>query len=169
MNKMTGLSLVETMCCCALLVVATCIALPSFDSLLRNNREAQNTNQMLAALHYARSTAVFERQIVAICSGTTHCDQSQSWQEQLLVFGDRNRNGSLDDGESLLLALQLEDGVSWYWSRQVPYLQFEPNGTPRALNGTLTLCEKNHPQKQIVISLAGRTRTQSPSAAARCS
>lgn len=169
MNKMTGFSLVETMICCALLILAACIALPDFDTLLQSNRNTQYTNQMLSTLHYARNAAVFERRIVTICPGATHCSQNHSWREQLLVFADRNRNGSLDDGEHLLQVLPLEEGVAWHWSRQAPYLQFEPDGTPRALNGTLTLCEKGQPQRQIVISLAGRMRTQSPSATTPCS
>lgn len=168
MKKMTGFSLVEMMSCCALLMLVACIALPDFGPLLQNNRNSQYTNQMLAVLHYARGAAVFERKIVTLCPGTTHCSHSNLWQEQLLVFDDHNRNGTLDDEERLLQVLPLEEGITWHWSRQAPYLQFEPDGTTRALNGTLTLCEKNRPQKQIVISLAGRTRTQSPSAVAPC-
>jgi type IV fimbrial biogenesis protein FimT len=77
----------------------------------------------------------------------------------------------METEEQLLRTEALRENYSWSWSnlRHRSYLQFEQDGSPRALNGTLTLCRAGQPLKQIVINVTGRVRTQSPSAFARCS
>jgi len=171
MERMHGQTLVELMVCLLIGGIVLTLALPAFTSTLQRNQQTQAVNQLLGALHYARSSAVMGRKTIALCSGDAPCNPEQTWQNQLLIFNDLNKNGQLDNGEALLQQLPLSKGYSWYWSnfRSRPYMQFEADGTTRALNGTLTLCHADTPTRQIVINLTGRARLQAAPGNTRCS
>lgn len=171
MKQMRAQTLVELMVCLLIGGIMLTFAIPALTSTQQLSQQTQAANQLLGALHYARSTAVLSRTTVALCSGGTDCSAENIWQSQLLVFGDLNRNGQLDSTEELLQQLSMPKGYSWQWSnfRSRSYLQYEADGTTRALNGTFTLCHEDTPTKQIVINLTGRARTQSPSNDAPCS
>ncbi|NQD91970.1 pilus assembly protein [Pseudomonas sp. CrR25] len=170
MKRMHGQTLVELMACLLIGSIMLTSAVPAFTSTLQRNRQTQNVNQLLGALHYARGSAVMGRKTIAVCSGDLLCSPDKVWHRQLLVFDDRNENGQLDTGEELLRQIYVTQGYSWRWSnfRSRSYLQFEADGTTPALNGTFTLCHENLPAQQIVINLTGRARTQAAPSNARC-
>lgn len=170
MKKLHGYTLVEMLVCLSIGGILLGIALPSFTATLHRSRQAEATNLLLGALHYARGAAVMGRQTVSLCAGHTQCERHRIWQQNLLVFGDSNNNGLLDQGETLLRQIPTPAGSTWMWSnfRNLHYLQFEGDGTPRALNGTLTLCQESQPTLQIKINVTGRARTQSPAKDASC-
>lgn len=171
MKRMHGQTLVELMTCLLIGGIMLTFAIPALTITQQRSQQTQAVNQLLGALHYARGTAVMGRTTIALCSGGTACDAENIWKNQLLIFGDFNRNGQLDSTEELLQRLPMQKGYSWRWSnfRSRPYLQLEADGTTRALNGTFTLCHENIPTKQIVINLTGRTRTQRAPSDAHCS
>jgi type IV fimbrial biogenesis protein FimT len=166
--KCHGRSLVELICVIFIISIITAIALPNLQELRDRNTRAQTTNQMVSLLHHARSNAVFSRKIVSICSGVERCSDNTRWQNALLIFIDRNANGQLDSDDELLLRANITDEFYWHWNRTKGHIQFETDGTTRAMNGTLTLCRKGTPEHQIVVALAGRTRGQHPSHGAKC-
>lgn len=170
MQNINGHTLPELMICLLIGSILLSIAAPTLTANLQRSRQAEATNLLLGAVHYARSAAVMSRQHVSLCSGNAQCVHQKRWQQDLLVFIDQNDNGLLDQGEVLLRQIPKPAEVSWYWSnyRNLHYLQFEADGTPRGLNGTLTLCLQNQPAQQIVINVAGRARTRSPASNARC-
>lgn len=170
MQNLRGYTLTELMICLLIASIMLVSAAPSFSSLIKNNQKTQLTNQLVGLLHYARSTAVLKKQTVGICAGNAQCMNSLSWHGQLLAFNDTNGNGQLDATEELLRQEILPEGYSWHWSnfRSRYHLLYEHNGTTRALNGTFTLCQGSDALHQVVISLSGRARTQTPKANARC-
>lgn len=171
MEKMNGQTLAELMICLLIGGVMLSTAIPAFTSISQRNQQTQIANQLLGALHYARGAAVMGRKTIALCSGGTICGPKTSWQNQMLIFDDHNLNGQLDSGEHLLQQLPLTEGYNWNWSnfRNRPYLQFEADGTTRALNGTFTLCHGSTATYQIVINVTGRARAQKAVRNAYCS
>ena len=171
MKNINGHTLLELIICLLIVSILLSITAPSLSSALQSNQQTQLLNQLVSALNYARSSAVFDRSTVTICPGLTRCLSTTHWSNQLLIFNDRNQNGQMEAEEQLLRTDNFDQDYIWYWSnlRHRSYLQFEQDGSPRALNGTLTLCKAGQPLKQIVINVTGRVRTQSPSLAARCS
>lgn len=170
MKKMYGQTLVELMIFLAIGGIALTTAIPAFTSTFQRNQQTQTVNQMLAGLHYARSAAVLGSKTTTLCSGAITCNAERTWRRKLLIFDDTNLNGQLDNDENLLHQLSISEGYSWHWSnfRNQPHLQFENDGTTRALNGTFTLCHDNTPSRQIVLNLTGRARTQAAPATAPC-
>jgi type IV fimbrial biogenesis protein FimT len=112
---MHGQTLVELMVCLLIGGLMLTIAVPAFTSTLQRNQRTQAVNQLLGALHFARSSAVTGRTTMALCSGSATCDSEKIWRSQLLVFDDRNDNGKLDVDERLQQQFTLRDGYSWRW------------------------------------------------------
>lgn len=170
MKTMHGQTLAELMICLVIGGIALITAIPAFTSASQRNQQTQTVNQMLAGLHYARSVAVLGSKTTTLCSGEMTCNAEKKWHGKLLIFDDTNLNGQLDNDENLLHQFSVSKGYSWYWSnfRNQPHLQYENDGTTRALNGTFTLCYDNTPSRQIVLNLTGRARTQAAPADTPC-
>lgn len=167
-GKIYGRTLIEMMCALAVVALLLTTALPNLQSLIESNQRIQTNNQMVATLLHARSRAVFTRQIITLCGGQHDCSGTRQWQGSLLVFIDKNANGKIDPDDEILYQSEIKEDFSWHWNRTNGYIQFEADGSTRALNGTLTLCKDSVPQNHIVISLSGRTRTEPAKADARC-
>ncbi|SFO68414.1 Tfp pilus assembly protein FimT [Ectopseudomonas composti] len=167
-RKIYGRTLIETMCALAVIALLLMIALPNLQNLIESNQRTQTNNQMVATLLHARSNAVFSRQIITLCGGQHDCSGAREWQSYLVVFIDKNANGKIDPDDEILHQTEITKDFSWHWNRATGYIQFEADGSTRALNGTLTLCKDNVPQSQIVISLAGRSRIEPARRGASC-
>lgn len=170
MKTMHAFSLFELLICLSISTIFLCVAIPSFQELIQKNQNTQSVNRLLGTLQFARGSAVFGRNTIGVCAGSNSCSATLNWRDHVLVFIDANQNGQLDQSEELLRTESLSDELAWQWSnfRGRNFLQFEQDGTTRALNGTLTLCKAGQPLKQIVISLAGRPRVQPPQANTTC-
>ncbi|BAN46672.1 GspH/FimT family protein [Metapseudomonas resinovorans] len=170
MKQPRGHSLVELLFCLLIAGILLGLAAPSFVSTLERNRQAAAVNQLLGALHYARGTAVMERKVVGICAGVSTCNAATHWNEQLLVFVDENRNGQLDAGEELLKVIPLDRALDIHWRsfRSTRFVQYQPDGTTLASNGTFTICHADTPLMAVVINLSGRVRTRAPSSQDGC-
>lgn len=163
-----GRTLVELISALAIIALFMTIALPNLREFQEEHARTQAVNQLVSALHYARGKAVFSRRITTLCHGDLTCEDEQRWQGNLLIFLDHNANGQLDTGDELLYQLHVPEEFSWHWNRSRNLIQFEADGTTRALNGTFTLCHNAVPRSQVVVSLSGRTRKQAPKNGASC-
>lgn len=166
--KNYGRTLIELMSALAIVAIITTAALPNLKTLIETNARAQAINQLIATLHHARSDAVFSRSIVTLCAGRLECSGSQNWQGDLVMFRDRNANGQLDADDQLIYRTSIDKEFNWHWNRTKGYIQFEPDGSTRALNGTFTLCRGGVPQARIVVSLSGRARVEPAKTGAPC-
>lgn len=169
-KKSYGLSLAELLVVLSIFSVAASVAAPAVEQQLESQRRTETLNQMIGILGYARSSAAFDRRTAVVCTGTEDCADTPNWGGHLLIFHDTNDNARRDSDEPLLHHERLAEGYSWYWSsfRKLTYIVFQPDGTARAANGTLTLCRKGEPLYQIKINVAGRARYQSPASDAQC-
>ena len=65
--KHSGFSLIELMMALVVLAIMVGTAIPSFQSLMRDQRTSGMTNDLVSALHLARSEAVKRKQAVTVC------------------------------------------------------------------------------------------------------
>jgi type IV fimbrial biogenesis protein FimT len=62
-----GFTIIELMIVVALIGIVGSMALPAFQDMIRNNRQVAATNELVAAIHYARSEAITRNQVITIC------------------------------------------------------------------------------------------------------
>lgn len=66
----SGFTLIELMVTIAVLAILLAIAQPSFVDLLNENRDIAKVNQLIGDIRLARTTAIKERSVVWLASGT---------------------------------------------------------------------------------------------------
>ncbi len=92
MNKASGFTLIELIVVVALIAILTVIATPPLQSMVRNNRAAAQANQLVSALHIARSEAIARGASVSLCarsgSGSDCASGNGDWAQGWLVFAD---------------------------------------------------------------------------------
>jgi type IV fimbrial biogenesis protein FimT len=103
-----GFTLVEMMITIAVMALVLSLAVPSFTNMIRNNRLASGSNELISALTYARSEAVKRRLNVSVCvrDGEACSTDVNNWGQGWLIFtDDLAPSGQLDaPGDALLLS-----------------------------------------------------------------
>lgn len=84
------------------LAVLMAIAMPNFRSVILQNKLSSQSNELLAALQYARLESMRRNVRVTVCQSAngTSCASSAAW-AGWLVFADTDRDGSPDAGEPI--------------------------------------------------------------------
>lgn len=169
--KQSGTTLLELMVVLAVSAILLTIAIPGFASLASNSRLTSATNELVSALHLARSEAIKRNSRTTLCKSTNGlaCSDSGGWHQGWMVFHDANSNATLDAGEEVILyqaALTAEirlagnEPVSQYVSYSSIGATQMVSGAFQA--GTFTVCQHSSVEnagRKIIISSTGRVRT----------
>lgn len=170
LTQQRAYSLLELLTTISLIALLAGIVSPSLAALFQQNRQTDSINQMHAYLNYAREKAISSRSVISLCAGNDVCSGTQIWQGSMLVFQDSNRNGKLDQGETLLKVAAIDAQHRWIWTnfRQKNHMAFKSNGTTDSLNGTFTLCDSTQAIQSIVINITGRAKLEIPADSETC-
>lgn len=186
-NAFVGFTLIELLVTISILSILLAIAAPSFNNLILDNRRAASLNELIAAINFARATAITQRQPVTICRSTTAtqsspaCDAAGTgtgWENGWVVFIDTNANGVLDTAEnSPTFILRRKEALTAGSKLRgnnsiINRITFNSSGLT-GNNGTLTYCDTRafsvDNAKLLILSVGGRARTAKPNPAATSS
>ncbi|MES2491530.1 MAG: GspH/FimT family pseudopilin [Pseudomonadota bacterium] len=157
--KNAGFSLIELLTVLLITGILSLIALPSFASLIHNNRIVSESNSLLSTLMLTRSEAIKSRKPVTLCKSRDgkSCSTSAAldWNHCAIMFVDDNSNRALDEGEKVI---RVEAPFSW--AQTIAFsggntLSYRADGS--STSGTFTI-KSEGVQKQVIVSLAGRAR-----------
>lgn len=139
-----GFTLLELMVTVTVMAVLLAIAVPTFRNTIQRNRVSSASNDMLAALSYARTTAITRSQLVSMCpspDGTTCTSAGLAFEPGWIVYtypaGPASANQAYVDGTDTRLRVQgLHTGVSIH-ALQAEVITFGQQGQLRSSNTEL--------------------------------
>ena len=114
-QQQRGFTLIELMTAIFVMAIVIALGIPAMTDFVRNSRMTSTANNLLAAMHMARSAAVSRRAPTMVCrsanamDATPSCGAGTGW----IAYVDSNDtdgdgmpdgNGALDAGEEILLA-----------------------------------------------------------------
>ncbi|MBB5210923.1 GspH/FimT family pseudopilin [Microbulbifer hydrolyticus] len=83
-----GLTLIELMITLAVLAIVVAIGIPSFNTMIQNNRSLALGEELAGALNYARSEAIKRGQRVTLCGTTDGAACNGTWANNWIVVVD---------------------------------------------------------------------------------
>lgn len=175
-NSNRGFTLIEMLICIAIIAILCGIAAPAFGKLIGKTHAQTARSQLAAAFNEARLAAISRETHVVLCPSEDQrkCSNTTQWQHGWIVFLDANHNREADAGETALSVGQtLGGGVAVVASSGRPRIDYQPDGSARGTNATLTICDRASGATQartLVVSQSGRVRYGSATAenAAAC-
>jgi len=166
-----GFTLIEMLICIAIIAILCGIAAPAFGKLIGKTHAQTVRSQLAVALNEARIAAVSHEMHVVVCPSEDQrtCSDTTQWQHGWIVFADANHNREVDVGEAPMSVGQaLADGVAVTGSSGRLRIDYQPDGSARGTNATLTVCDRAGgaaDARTLVISQGGRVRYGSATAA----
>jgi type IV fimbrial biogenesis protein FimT len=192
MNKNTGFTLIELIITMLIVGILLTVGIPSLQDFLRGNQLVASTNELLSALHVARSEAIKLNTRVSVCDSTngTSCAGTGEWEKGWIVFADSNGDlvstgtlctavntdcllrvqAKVDDSSTTIRGLDSN-------SAAMTSLTFTSRGLPKTMagasqSGNLSICTKdsdgNALSRAVVLSLSGRVRVSDNAAVITC-
>lgn len=92
MKKHSGFTLVELMITMAIVGILLVVGVPSLKTFMQGNQLIAASNELVSALHVARSEAIKLNSRVSICESSdgTSCTTTGDWSNGWIVFVDAN-------------------------------------------------------------------------------
>ncbi len=91
-RRVAGFSLIELITGMTVFAVLLAIGVPSFTSLIRNQRISTQANSVVGALNYARAEVAARSLPVTVCTASsaarTACGNTTNWQFGWIIFTD---------------------------------------------------------------------------------
>lgn len=108
-KKTQAFTLIELMIVVALIGVVIAYGLPKLRSFPVSTGLTTNTNDLVAALQYARSTAINDQGRVVVCASSDSMTATPScggpgtpWHSGWIIFRDTDNNASISAGDTVL-------------------------------------------------------------------
>ncbi|MDT8281975.1 MAG: GspH/FimT family pseudopilin [Gammaproteobacteria bacterium] len=196
MKKHSGFTLIELMITMAIVGILLLVGLPSLKTFMQGNQLIASTNELISALHVARSEAIKLNKRVTVCvsSDGKDCLDSKKWQNGWIVFVDANDDrvgtgvncSAVADvntdcrlryhaaiGDSLLSITGEFDSDN----QPIKWFTFSSRGIPKddvtSRSGKFSICSFDMSNimvnsRAVILSVSGRVRVSDNAAAINC-
>jgi type IV fimbrial biogenesis protein FimT len=155
---------VELLVTLAIAAVLAGMAYPAFNDLTARVHATSRVNDLVGIIRFARHAAINGGRWVTLCPAIDErCTNSAEWQSGIMVFEDRDRDGSRATSEPVLGYLpQLDDGERLHWRsfRRRNFLTFRAEGYTNWQNGSFHYCPASGDArygKVLIVNIQGRT------------
>lgn len=164
MNRQHGFTLIELMITLGVAAILLTVAVPSFNTTIKNNRLVTHANLLVSSIGLARSEAVKHGRTATVCvsSDQATCTAETNWELGWMVWVDLNTNNQPDAGEERQFVQSFPSGTTL--TSAVSLLNFSAQGAATDVataTATLDLCDNRTGETghQIGISATGRAST----------
>jgi type IV fimbrial biogenesis protein FimT len=163
-----GFSLIELLCCLALLAGVLGWGAPTFSEISLNTTRNREVTRFVQAVYLARSEAIKRNGVVSLCpsqDGATCGPVGTAWHEGWTVFvnDDRDVPATRDAGETLLrVHVPWNSGLIVANRATLSFRAFGQTG----VTATLTFCDRrgSSAARAVIISQSGRPRVSTQNA-----
>jgi len=158
-----GFSLIELITTLSIASILLALGIPSFQTLIQNNRMTATINTIVSHLNMARSEAIKRGVRVVLCPSAdgVGCKNTIIWDENIIMFTDNNKSGAFEPKDKLLRHINISsDPILIHSTVGRRKAAYDANGFSMGMNVTITFCdttEKIDP-KAIIVSNSGRPR-----------
>lgn len=193
MKKYSGFTLIELMITLIIVGILLAVGVPSLKSFMQGNQLIAASNELVSALHVARSEAIKLNSRVSICESSdgATCSNTGSWKNGWIVFVDAN--GDLANTGTPCAAvnndclLRIHDAFNDNQltvagldanAAAINSFTFSSRGLPKAVNGSsqsgvFSVCSLDTAgnttgSRAVVLSLSGRVRISDNPAVISC-
>lgn len=130
----------------------------SFGNYIEKTKAHSDIKQLRRVLSYARNLATLEKQNIVLCPLDTTGSCQRTWNQELTLFSDRNRDQKLDPLEDIHTRIKSLSPEVAKRNFQRAALIYFPTGF--STTGTLSYCAKTQPlvSYAFILSRVGRTR-----------
>lgn len=165
-KRQLGFTLIELVTTLGVATILISMAIPGVNTFLMNSRQSSSVNELVSAMHLARSAAVTKNTRITVCvsSDGSNCDSSD-WDQGWIVFADADSDQSVDAGEVIIGAGAAITGLAIESSEFARFFMYRPNGrvmntTVNANSGAFTVCDSRGSAhaRVIILDSAGRPR-----------
>jgi len=116
-RQQAGFSFLELIITIAVGSILLAVAVPSFQSLLTNNKLTATTNTLVFSLQTARSEAIKRATPTGVCTSNSSlddeamCSAGSGYVGGWITYVDENTNGTRDAGEEIVMAVEDRGGA----------------------------------------------------------
>jgi len=170
MTKQKGFTLAELMVTLAIGTMLVSIAVPNMRSMTLDSKQRGGVNELVSAMHLARTTAVTTNSRVTVCASDDGAGcGTVAWQKGWIAFVDLDGDRAVDPGESIIRTGAEIDGMTISSSEFSNFFVYRPNGrimsTVISVNsGEFAVCDYRGSEhaRRIVLDISGRPRVITP-------
>jgi type IV fimbrial biogenesis protein FimT len=166
MRKQHGFTLGELMIALTVMGIGLSVAVPGFQTVVKNSRRTTATNQLVTTMHMARSEAVTRNLQVVVCPSTDGAACAAApWNKGWIVFADANTNQLVDGAETVLASIPELTNLDINTTEFPNFFIYRPSGrimvnAPAQNTGQLTFCDSRGADhaRVVIINSSGQPR-----------
>ena len=193
MKKNAGFTLTELLITLAIVGALLAVGVPSLKTFLQGSQLIAASNELISALHVARSEAIKINAKVSICTSSngTSCSGSSNWEDGWIVFVDADGNlsgtGGVCTAPGVDCLLRVHDAFDDKQltisgddnnNAAITSFTFTSRGLPKAINGSgqsgvYNVCSLDSSgstigSRAVILGLSGRVRVSDNAAVITC-
>ena len=163
MKRYKGFTLLELLVTMTVGSILLSVGVPSFQSAVMDSRLVRDSNQFVASINLARSSAVRFQRTSTICPSADFrapvpsCSVSTDWSQGWIVWVDKNRDNSTDAGEILSVQEPINASNTLATSTATQF-SYDARGFGASPADSLALCDNRSGEmgRSIRVNNAGR-------------
>ncbi len=164
MQRETGFTLIELMVTLAIGALILTLGVPSFQSVIMDNRLVTQANQFVTSVGLARSSAVRFQRNATVCASADYsaavptCSATTDWSNGWIVWVDKDRDGATDAAEVLSVFGPSNTDLT-FTSGATTGFTYDARGFSLTGGDALTLCDSRTSETGRVIRVNATGRT----------